>query len=89
MSVVSLGDTLHVGVNGTWTAIDRSTSYQEVVHNADFGEATVWNADAVKTFGIFANGASDTGFPVTGIAYSNGLQQPPAYLEKRRWTQQA
>ena len=84
LSVVSLGDTLHVGVNGTWTAISRSTSYKEVVHNVDFDEATVWNADAVKTFGIFANGASDTGFPVTGIAYSSGVQQPLAYLEKRR-----
>ena len=46
-----------------------------MVHNTDFDEATVWNAEAVKTFGLFANGASDRGFPIADVRYAAGTQE--------------
>lgn len=75
LSVFSFDDTLYVGIDDNWLAIDRKTAYTPVVKNADFDEATVWNAGAEKTFGVFANGESGVGFPITEIAYTAGTQE--------------
>ena len=41
LSVFSFDDTLYVGIDDNWLAIDRKTAYTPVVKNADFDEATV------------------------------------------------
>ncbi|WP_268593494.1 hypothetical protein, partial [Escherichia coli] len=71
----SFDDTLYVGIDDNWLAIDRKTAYTPVDKNADFDEATVWNAGAEKTFGVFAIGESGVGFPITEIAYTAGTQE--------------
>ena len=73
--MLSIGDTLYVGVDGNWMAISRDTPYTQVVHNVEFDEKTVWDANTLKIFGVFANGASEIGFPITDIAYNAGTQE--------------
>lgn len=75
LSVLSIGDTLYVGIDGNWMVISRDTPYTQVVHNVEFDEKTVWDANALKTFGVFANGASEIGFPITDISYNAGTQE--------------
>lgn len=83
LSVLSYGDTLNVGINDQWLSIRSDTSFTPVVQNTNFDPETVWNADALKTFGVFANGSSGTGFPITGVSYDIGLGNMIAYIDKR------
>lgn len=48
LSVLSIGNTLYVGIDDQWTAIGPDTPHKVVVHNVDFDEATVWNAGRGK-----------------------------------------
>ena len=74
LSVAAYGGALYVGLNGVWTKITAETPHVVVVNNADFGAASVWNGETIKTFGLFANGSSESGFPISGIRYGKATE---------------
>ena len=74
LSVASYGGALYVGLNGVWAKITAETPHTVAVNNADFGAASVWNGETIKTFGLFANGSSDSGFPISGIRYGKATE---------------
>ena len=74
LSVAAYGGALYVGLNGVWTKITAETPHTVAVNNADFGAASVWNGETIKTFGLFANGSSESGFPISGIRYGKATE---------------
>ncbi len=74
LSVAAYGGALYVGLNGVWTKITAETPHTVAVNNTDFGAASVWNGETIKTFGLFANGSSESGFPISGIRYGKATE---------------
>ncbi len=74
LSVVSFGGTLYVGIDGVWTVITADTAYTAPVNNTDFNAASAFGGETEKTFGVFANGASESGFPMSGIRYGKATE---------------
>ena len=74
LSVMVYGEAIYVGIDNNWTKIVSDTAYGTPVNNTDFDAATVWNAEQEKTFGIYANGSCDEGFPVKNVRYGEADQ---------------